>query len=83
MALNKLINLAKYFNGGWVPKERELKWFAGLQANYVKGQYDGLIISKHESVKYSCVYFKNKESLYKVIEILGEATIKKALTLQY
>ena len=83
LALNKLINVAKYLNGDWFPIERELKWFHGLTAGTVGSFYKDLIISKHESVKYSCVYFKTRTSAEMATKILGEDVIKKALTLQH
>ena len=83
LALNKLINVAKYLNSDWFPIERELKWFHGLTAGTVGSFYKDLMISKHESVKYSCVYFKTRAYAEEATKILGENVVKKALTLQY
>ena len=79
LALNKLCNVAQYFNDGWIPKEGENKWFIGIRFNILPN----LFVGNHNMVMYSCVYFKSIKLAEKAIEILGEKEIIKALTLNY
>lgn len=75
LAINKLMNVAKYLNGDWEPnwETAELKYtFVVL--------YNKLRIHDLHSSNFSSVYFKSKELAKKAIEILGEDTIKLALS---
>ena len=78
-ALVKLINTAKYLNGDWLPVEN-------INANnnyYIYFSGNVLKIIPHCIIHTGSVYFKTKELAQKAIEILGEDTIRKALTLNY
>ena len=72
LALNKLINVAKYLNKDF--KERKYYFFIGncgdLDTDYCNIDY----ISSE-------VCFDSQESIDKALEILGEETIRKALNL--
>jgi hypothetical protein len=92
LALNKLINVAVYLNDGWMPdSDREsgvykfgrYKYFISISYQYNNSGKYSLIIGKHETVVYSCVYFKSKELARKAIKILGEEVIVQALTLNH
>lgn len=78
-ALVKLINTAKYLNKDWLPGEKDDKY-------YILINYDN---NCNLNIYYDCatltgsVYFKTEELAKKAIEILGEDTIRKALTLNY
>lgn len=75
-AINKLMNVAKYLNGGWKPNwnscERKYR-FRILDT----GRLD---ITYNDSFVESFVYFKSEELARQAIEILGEETIKLALS---
>ena len=76
-ALNKLMNVAKYLNGGWEPdftSKSEQKW-------YIDYDYEDSMLGTDYAYTYrhSNVYFKSEELAYQAIEILGEEEVKKAL----
>ena len=76
LALNKLMNVAKYLNGGWEPD------FTDNQYNfYISYCFDvkKLNVWFKQHTNDGCVYFKSKELALKAIEILGEEEVKKAL----
>lgn len=84
LCLNKLINVAKYLND----KENDKKFPDWNDVNQYKftimidNEY-GLYID-HNTDSYSgSVYFKTKKLAQQSIEILGEETIRKALTLNF
>jgi hypothetical protein len=85
LALNKLCNVAKYLNGDWLPdkKRYDTKWFIAIQFEDKKSDSSSLSINKHETVMYSCVYFKEKRLAQQAIDTLGEEEIRKALTLNH
>lgn len=76
IAINQLMNVAKYLNGDWQSNweehNNEFKWYMNLyheiiDINYTT-HYNGQI-----------VYFKSKELAEQAISILGEETIRLAL----
>lgn len=78
LAINMLLNVAKYLNDGWEPN-----W-----DNQDEKKYTILIDVQHKNIQIDCqfvinrsiVYFKTKELAQKAIDILGEETIKLALS---
>lgn len=77
LALNKLMNVAKYLNGDWEPNwysSGETKW--GISFNCSQKKID---ISAWGTLKYGNVHFKSEELALQAIDILGEKEIKKAL----
>lgn len=79
LAINKLINVAKYLNGDWQPDwndEYEEKWYIYVEDNQVNISYTSIL---------QCidVYFKSEELIRQAIEILGEETIRLALCTNY
>lgn len=77
LALNKLVNVAKFLNEGWEPdwsNPREYKWYI---AYFYKTKE--LAFDCNTEVPESCVYFKSKELALKAVEILGEETVKLAI----
>lgn len=75
VAINQIMNVAKYLNKDWKPdwnNKQENKYYIQKDNNTIVVSY----------VRYNCfdsVYFKSKELVEQAIEILGEETIKLAL----
>ena len=77
LAINKLMNVAKYLNGDWKPD-----WDNPCEDKY------HIYINKNEKIEICSniisnslsVYFKTKELVKQAIEILGEDEIKLALS---
>lgn len=79
LALNKLCNVAKWLNEGWLPK-----FGSSYYRNYViVTRKNGLEVDCCSHTKNSAVYFKSRDLANKAIEILGEDEIRKALTLNH
>lgn len=76
LALNKLMNVAKYLNGDWEPDftDNTQKW-------YINYDYECLTFCTDFSISYrrNLVYFKLAKLALQAIEILGKEEIKKAL----
>lgn len=76
LALNKLINVAKYLNGDWEPDF----------SRYGKGKFsfkveeNNLAIISYDVTNFGTPYFKSRELAEQAYEILGEETIKLALS---
>lgn len=77
LAINQLMNVAKYFNGDWQPNWRDYgegKYYFRWDATINKLQVG------ETSVMYSdIVYFKSEKLAKQAIDILGEETIKLVL----
>lgn len=76
LAINKLMNVAKYLNGDWKPNwgdSNERKYYISMDGGNIEVS---MVISSH------CVevYFKTPKLAQQAIEILGEETIKLALS---
>ena len=80
LELNKLANVAKYLNKDWLPDWRDTNEFKYHHYNEFN---TSVKISYNQSRNQSKVYFKTKELAEQAIEILGEDSINKALTLNY
>lgn len=77
LAVNKLMNVAKYLNGDWEPDwndRHQHKWFI-----FYDHQLSGLYLAIHYTQRFASVYFKSEELSLQAIEILGEEEVKKAL----
>lgn len=81
LAKNKLANVARYLNGDWTKKEQEdsPNWviFFNTLLNQIIIQKTSLYSEETN------VLFKYKELAQQAIEILGEETVKLALTPLY
>ena len=78
LAINMLLNVAKYLNDGWKPNwndDNEKKYTISLDRNNKK-----INITWNVLVNKCPVYFKTEELAQKAIDILGEETIKLALS---
>lgn len=80
LAINKLMNVAKYLNGDWQPD-----WNSGEGKYYIFLEHinDSLFIDYAVEFQNGDVYFKSEELAKQAIEILGEETIKLALCTDY
>jgi uncharacterized protein YpuA (DUF1002 family) len=76
-AINKLMNTAKYLNGDW-KNDGGFEIKDDWRYTYNIGR-EGLFIDHNLNIK-SFVYFKTKELAQQALEILGEETIKLALS---
>lgn len=82
LAINKLMNVARYLNNGWTPNWDNCNEFK----YYIRFAVEK---SSLEVSAYCClfnegnIYFESRNAAYKAIEILGEETIKLALSTDY
>lgn len=92
LAINKLLNVAKYLNGDWKPdweNNEEEKWTIRLVWNennkpVIKvGFYFGTADGTIGHCNNTFVYFRTKELAEQAIQILGEETIRLALSTDY
>lgn len=75
LAINKLMNVAKYLNGDWKPN-----WSDNIQKKYyISIATDNINIDFMFNTCCFDVCFKSKELAKQAIDILGEETIKLAL----
>lgn len=76
LALNKLMNVAKYLNGDLEPDFTDNKY-----KFYISYCYDvkKLNVWFKQHTNDGCVYFKSEELALQAIEILGKEEVKKAL----
>lgn len=80
LAINKLMNVAKYLNGNWKPDwndSEEYKFYICINNMYRKEDLD---ISINTTYRLAFVYFKTEEFAKQAIKILGEETIRFALS---
>lgn len=77
LAIIQLMNVAKYLNGDWKPN-----WETDDEFNYfIYVNSEGVLsIGSHASTHSSEIYFKSPELAQQAINILGEETIKLALS---
>lgn len=79
LAINKLMNVAKYLNEGWTPD-----WNMNTQNKYYFYLTNAAIyVSIVTTMNIGITCFKTRELAEKAIEILGEETIKLALSTDY
>lgn len=75
--LNKLMNVAKYLNGDWVPRfvdRGQKKWC--IYYNFEDFKWG---VTNYIHYQHAAVYFKSEELAWQALEILGEEEVKKAL----
>lgn len=79
LAINQLMNVAKYLNGDWKPN-----WGCGESKYYLKIDKGGTILVG-SFIKNRCgdIYFKSEELAKQAVEILGKNTIDLALSTDY
>ncbi len=80
VAINKLLNVAKYLNGDWQPDFRnyDVQFYElySLSDNFIN-------ICPASKERFCTVYFKTEELAKQAIEILGFDTIMLALSTDY
>lgn len=79
IAINKLMNVAKYLNGDWKPNWRnvdETKYYLYSTIYHIQ-------IGRAMTNMSGDIYFKTMDLAKQAIEILGEDTIKIALNTDY
>lgn len=75
LALNKLMNVAKYLNGDWKPN-----WNDEFEDKiYFYYSYGKLNICAKRYSNFGCVCFKTIDLAHQAVEILGKEEVKKAL----
>lgn len=80
LAINKLLNVARFLNGEWKPdwddaSEPKFSFFIGSENDMeIAAEYDKL---------HHLVYFRTKKLAQRAIDILGEDTIRLALSTDY
>lgn len=75
LAINQLMNVAKYLNGDWKPD-----WKSTQQKYYILLHSGKIIVGTNNSFCEALLYFKSKDAALAAIKILGEDTIKLALS---
>lgn len=81
LAINQLMNVAKYLNGDWQPdwdNKNKIKYKYYLYIDY-PGNKIGIGIAYLASCCSDSIYFKSEKLAQQAIDILGEETIKLAL----
>ena len=79
IAIIKLLNVAKFLNGDWKPD-----WEDGNEIKYGIGIYNGKIEVEPTAIyQTSFVYFRTEELAKQAVAILGEDTVRLALTTEY
>ena len=76
LALNKLMNVAKYLNGDWEPDFTDNTHKFYIYYNYISLEFK---IEWSVNWRRSIIYFKSEKLALQAIEILGEEEVKKAL----
>lgn len=79
LAINMLMNVAKYLNDGWQPNWNDIK----EDKYHITIRDYGIQIHCGAVWNNSIVYFKSEKLANKAIEILGKETIKLALCTDY
>lgn len=77
LALNKLMNVAKYLNGDWKPDWKNRQQYK--YCCYFDNSKNKISITRWTNSSYGRVHFKSDEVALQAIEILGEDEVKKAL----
>lgn len=78
-AINQLLNVAKYLNKDWKPD-----WYDPMEEKYYfRIANDYLIHDTTYTYNFCPVYFQTEELLFRAKAILGEETIKLALSTDY
>ena len=82
LAINKLMNVAKYLNDGWVPdwnNNHEHKYYILIN----KISKDKIVIEEIYRIISNNVYFKSLQLAEQAVEILGEDVIRLSFCTDY
>ena len=85
LAINKLMNVAKYLNKGWIPnwKDNEERKYHIIIDSERLSEPSKVSTDYGYSFNGAVAYFASESNAMKAIEILGEDTIKLALVSDY
>lgn len=77
LAINRLMNVAKYLNDGWIPdwNSDELKWF--IEYNSKIKMFTFGATNYHKT---SLAYFRTSKLVEQAFDILGKETVELALS---
>lgn len=76
LAINRLMNVAKYLNGDWRPNWEDYK----EEKFCLQVLYGTVGVAVTVTQNFGCVHFKSFELAQKAIKILGEDTVRLALS---
>lgn len=76
IAFNKLINVAKYLNGDWTPNFSDYT----VSKFFIKLEEENLAIIAYGVTNFGSPCFRTRELAEQAIEILGEETVRLALS---
>ena len=89
LAINKLLNVAAYLNKNedgtpwkldWENMTPDDKvWSLGIDENEIRAYY----VQKYDGARAEIVYFRTKQLVEQAVQILGEDTVRLALTTEY
>lgn len=79
LAINMLMNVAKYLNGDWQPHWNDVN----EDKYYITICYGKMSIEYVDYTNCTDIYFKSEELAEKAIDILGEDTIRLAFCTDY
>lgn len=77
IAINKLMNVTKYLNGDWKPNWKETSRKYYIKYSDINNE---IYVDYSQTIHSSVAYFESEELAKQAIEILGEETIKLALS---
>lgn len=78
LAIIQLMNVAKYLNGDWRPDW--LNYYTRKYYIFIDTANNNISISHNDSYCNQYIYFKSQELAQQAIDILGEETIRLALS---
>lgn len=74
VAMTKLLQIAEYFNNGWVKKVGEAGYYIRFVGYSICGGVDRYeVVANVTAMNSSCVYFKRKEDAERAIELMGSS----------
>lgn len=78
-AITKLLNVAKYLNKDWQPDWNKNNWKCFISI----GKTGKIKVDAIRELNFSIAYFKTPQLAQQAIDILGEETIRTALSTDY
>lgn len=80
LAINRLLNVAKFLNGNWKPEHGKEAWCIGIDR--YNGEINPIDTGNYDYAT-EIVYFRTEELTQQAVAILGEETVRLALTTEY
>lgn len=83
-AIGRLLVVAQFLNGDWKPDWKNMTpddkvWSLGIDENKIRTYY----VQKYDGARAEIVYFRTEELAKQAIQILGEDTVRLALTTDF